>query len=114
MPAAGSRRVVENGAGGRQHRLSSGGPRPQVQAGRGGRGGPGPAGLSHLVRGLQHLHEEGVDGRVPDELEEEEVLQALQADRTQGWEAQQQLGKPAGKRGDLKNRGPACTGQLLA
>lgn len=53
---------------------------PPGPGGRGGRGGPGPAGLSHLVRGFQHLHEEGVDGRVPDELEEEEVLQALEAD----------------------------------
>lgn len=47
------------------------------------------------MRGLQHLHEEGVDGRVPDELEEEEVLQALEADGAQGGQAQQQLGEPA-------------------
>lgn len=40
--------------------------------------------LCHLVRGLEHLHQEGVDGRVPDQLEEEEVLQALQADGAQG------------------------------
>lgn len=33
-----------------------------------------------LVRSLQHLHEEGVDGGVSDELEEEEVFQALEAD----------------------------------
>lgn len=56
-------------------------------------------GSGDLQRGLQHLHEEGVDGRVPDELEEEEMLQALQADGAQGREAQQQLGKPAGKPG---------------
>lgn len=67
-------------------------------------------GSGDLQWGLQHLHEEGVNGCVPDELEEEEVLQALQADRTQGWEAQQQLGKPAGKRGDLKNWGASMHG----
>ena len=27
-----------------------------------------------LVGSLQHLHEEGVDGRVPDQLEEEQVF----------------------------------------
>lgn len=36
--------------------------------------------LCHLMRGLQHLHEEGVDGRVADQLEEEQVLEALEAD----------------------------------
>lgn len=39
--------------------------------------------LCHLMRGLQHLHEEGVDGRVADQLEEEQVLQALEADGAQ-------------------------------
>lgn len=48
--------------------------------------------------GLQHLHEEGVDGRVPDELEEEQVLQALEPDGTQCRQAEQQLGKPAGQK----------------
>lgn len=51
-------------------------------------------GLGHLVGRLQHLHEEGVYGRVPDELEEEQVLQALEADGAQGRQAQQQLGEP--------------------
>lgn len=41
-------------------------------------GGSGPS--SDLQGCLQHLHEEGVDGGVPDQLEEEEVLQALQPD----------------------------------
>lgn len=39
--------------------------------------------LCHLMRGLQHLHEEGVDGRVADQLEEEQVLEALEADGAQ-------------------------------
>ena len=43
---------------------------------------PSPS-LCHLMRCFQHLHEEGVDGRVPDQLEEEEVLQALEADGAQ-------------------------------
>lgn len=30
--------------------------------------------LRHLMGRLQHLHEESVDGRVPDELEKEQVL----------------------------------------
>lgn len=41
--------------------------------------------LCHLMRGLQHLHEEGVDGRVTDQLEEEQVLEALEADGAQRW-----------------------------
>lgn len=36
--------------------------------------------LGELVRGLQHLHQESVNRRVPDEFEEEQMLQALQAD----------------------------------
>lgn len=35
------------------------------------------------MRGLQHLHEEGVDGRVANQLEEEQVLEALEADGAQ-------------------------------
>ena len=41
-----------------------------------------------LVGRFQHLHEEGVYGRVSDQLEEEEVLQTLQTDGAQRWEAQ--------------------------
>lgn len=48
-----------------------------------------------LMRSLQHLHEESVDGRVADQLEEEQVLQTLEADGAQGGQAQQQLRKPA-------------------
>lgn len=43
--------------------------------GVGWRGG----GLCHLMRCFQHLHEEGVDGRVADELEKKQVLQTLEA-----------------------------------
>lgn len=48
-----------------------------------------------LMRRLQHLHQEGVDGRVPDELEKEQMLQTFEADGAQGGQAQQQLGKPS-------------------
>lgn len=51
-----------------------------------------------LMRRLQHLHQEGVDGRVADELEEEEMLQTLEADGAQSGQAQQQLGKPGTKK----------------
>lgn len=80
--------------------MQDGGPHTPAQAGPLW-GGCGWWGSGDLQRGLQHLHEEGVNGRVPDELEEEKVLQALQADGAQGWEAQQQLGKPAGKQETL-------------
>ena len=74
----------------------------QLAARRGGQaGGAGgregrAAGLSHLVWSFQHLHEEGVDGRVPDEFEEKKVFQALEADGAQSRKAQQQLGEPVG------------------
>lgn len=48
-----------------------------------------------LMRRLQHLHQEGVDGRVADELEKEQMLQTFEADGAQGGQAQQQLGKPS-------------------
>ena len=47
-----------------------------------------------LMRRLQHLHQEGVDGRVPDQLEEKQMLQALEADGAEGGQAEQQFGKP--------------------
>lgn len=37
------------------------------------------------MRRFEHLHEEGVDGRVTDELEEEQVLQTLEADGAERW-----------------------------
>lgn len=43
---------------------------------------------------LEHLHEEGINGGVADELEEEQVFQTLEADGAEGRETQQQLGKP--------------------
>jgi len=65
----------------------------------GGVGGPGfgqsrarPS--SDLQGCLQHLHEEGVDGSVPNQLEEEEVLQALQPNGPQRRQAQEEFGKP--------------------
>jgi len=63
---------------------------------RGLRHGPlslGRRGLAQ-ARGLQHLHQECVDGRVSDQLEEEEVFKALEANGAQGGQAKQQLGKP--------------------
>lgn len=72
-------------------------------------------GSGDLQRSLQHLHEEGVDGRVPDELEEEEVLQALEADGAQRGQAQQQLGEPAGGHGRGEAPGAcAAPGQVAA
>lgn len=53
-----------------------------------------PAPLGELVRGLQHLHQEGVNGCVPNQFEEEQVLQAFQADGAQRWEPQEELCKP--------------------
>lgn len=51
-----------------------------------------------LMRRLQHLHEESVDGCVPNQFEEEQMLQTLEADGPQGGQAEQQLGKPAMER----------------
>lgn len=56
---------------------------------------------SDLQGRLQHLHEEGVNGGVADQLEEEEVLQALQPDGPQRWQAQEEFGKP-GRRGAVR------------
>lgn len=56
--------------------------RRKRRMGRGGGRAPSFP-LCHLMRGLQHLHEEGVDGRVADQLEEEQVLEALEADGAQ-------------------------------
>lgn len=39
--------------------------------------GPNLAPLGELVRRLEHLHQEGVDGRVTNQFKEEQVLQAL-------------------------------------
>lgn len=58
-------------------------------------------GSGHLVGGFQHLHQESVDGGVPNQLEEEEVLQALQPDGPEGRQTQQQLGKP-GRGGEVR------------
>lgn len=52
----------------------------------------------NLMRRLQHLHQKGVDGCVPDQLEEEQMLQTLKANGAQGGQAEQQLGKSENKR----------------
>ena len=52
----------------------------------GGRGvGRGSLLLCHLMRSFEHLHEEGVDGRVTNQLEKEQVLQTLEPDGPQRW-----------------------------
>ena len=40
--------------------------------------GPNLAPLGELVWRLEHLHQEGVNGRVANQFKEEQVLQALQ------------------------------------
>ena len=50
------------------------------------------------MRRLQHLHQEGVDRRVADQLKEEQVLQALQTNGAQRREPEEELRKPARQR----------------
>lgn len=47
-----------------------------------------------MVGSFKHFHEESVNRRVTDQLEEEQVLQALQADGAQCWKSEEQLSKP--------------------
>lgn len=54
--------------------------------------------LRQLMRSFKHFHEESVDGCVTNELEEEEMLQALQADGSKRRQPEEQLGKPATRR----------------
>ncbi len=51
---------------------------------------------SVIRRGFEHFEQDGVDGRVTDEFEEKQVLQALEADGPQGGQAEKELGKTAG------------------
>lgn len=51
--------------------------------------------LGELVRRLQHLHQEGVNGRITNQFKEEQVLQALQTDGAQCREPEEELCKPA-------------------
>lgn len=51
--------------------------------------------LGELMRRFQHFHQEGVDGRVPNQFEEEQVLQALQTNGAQCWEPKEELREPA-------------------
>jgi len=59
--------------------------------------------LRQLMGRFKHFHQERVDGRVTYQLEEEQMLQALQANRTQCWQPEEELGKPGrvekGKKG---------------
>lgn len=48
-----------------------------------------------LMWSLQHLHQEGVDRCVSNQLEEEQMLQTLEADGAQCRQPQQQFSKPA-------------------
>lgn len=50
-------------------------------------------GSGDLEWGLEHLHEKGVDGRVPDQLEEEEVLEAFQPNGSQRRQPEEEFGK---------------------
>lgn len=59
---------------------------------------------SRIWGALQHLHEEGVDGSVADQLVEEQVLQTLETDGTESGETQQELGEPAGLLGMCQSR----------
>lgn len=58
--------------------------------------------LSQLVRRLQHLHQKRVDGRVTNQFEEEQMLQALKADGAQCWESEEELCKPGQRRNRLE------------
>lgn len=49
-----------------------------------------------MMGGFKHFHEESVDGCVTDQLKEEQVLQALQADGAQRRQAEEELGEPVG------------------
>ena len=46
--------------------------------------------------GVEHLREQSVDGRVAQQLEEEEVLEALETDRSDGRQAEKQLRESRG------------------
>lgn len=47
-----------------------------------------------MVGSFKHFHEESVNRRVADQLEEEQVLQALQADGAQCWKSEEELSEP--------------------
>ena len=50
---------------------------------------------------FKHFHEESVNRCVTDQLEEEEVLQALQANGSQCWQSKEELSKPARSEEDI-------------
>lgn len=45
---------------------------------------------------FKHFHEESVNRCVTNQLEEEEMLQALQANGSQRWQSKKELSKPVG------------------
>lgn len=47
-----------------------------------------------MVGRFKHFHEESVNRRVADQLEEEQVLQALQADGAQCRKSEEELSEP--------------------
>lgn len=51
--------------------------------------------LGQLMGSFQHLHEEGVDRGVANQLEEEQVLQAFQPDGAQRWQSEEEFGEPS-------------------
>lgn len=59
---------------------------------------------SRVWGALKHLHEEGVDGSVADQLVEEQVLQTLETDGAESGETQQELGEPTGLLGMCQSR----------
>lgn len=63
---------------------------------------------SDLKGCLQHLHEEGVNGGVSNQLEEEEVLQALQPDGAQCRQTQKEFGKSGREQSQKHVRGTGC------
>lgn len=50
---------------------------------------------------FKHFHEESVNRCVTDQLEEEEMLQALQANGSQRWQSKEELSKPSGSKKDI-------------
>lgn len=50
--------------------------------------------LRQMMGSFKHFHEESVDRCVTDQLKEEQVLQALQADGSQGRQPQEELREP--------------------
>lgn len=61
---------------------------------------------------FKHFHEESVDRCVTDQLKEEQVLQALQADGPQRRQPQEELGEPVRGGGQKGGQGAMSSGRL--